>query len=334
MIVSGCGSQAVPSELELYADKVEIIADGLDAVQFSVFQDGEDVTSRASLYVDGGISSSFTFSTASPGTYVFKARLGDITSDPVSVTALDSGSSGGSSFVKQVSLMEFTGAWCTMCPEGYTTMNFLLSTNTVYAENVHVLAFHSDSAGEDALAIDETESLMGFVGVDVFPSFTVDMRQGSAIDGASLRASLDAALYSDPVTCGVAVSSALHDGEALITVRLHSEINSIWRTVVYIVEDKVIYYQKDGTVTHDRYTHRHVVRRMVSSSIHGDRVGDGIVTSGNEAYAEYRVKLDPDWNLENTFVYVLALDRDGVVDNMNCCLLNDGEADYLRNNLL
>lgn len=68
---------AAPDEkpvAELKASKSSIMADGVDEVVFSVFVDGEDVTSVATIaFVDGGKIKGNTFTTTAAGVYAFYA---------------------------------------------------------------------------------------------------------------------------------------------------------------------------------------------------------------------------------------------------------------------
>ena len=54
----------------------------------------------------------------------------------------------------------------------------------------------------------------------------------------------------------------------------------------------------------------------------------GRIAPGAVKSRTYEVSLDAAWNLANTYVYALAIDADGDVNNMQVCLLNGGSADY------
>lgn len=236
-----------------------------------------------------------------------------------------------SQFQRHMALWEFTGAWCANCPSGYTNMNFVLSTNPDFA-NVHPMAFHSNSNDEDDLAVPDTDQIMQAMNVLElgFPSYVVDMALGgSLVEGVNLTDHLYEMKDEYPCFCGVAVTSELNDGMADVKVRLTSELDAVWRVGVYVVEDKVKYYQKDGMKEHDAYTHRHVVRRIVSASYRGDRIGGQLTAAGTEVQAEYDIEVDSEWNLDNTCIYVLAIDSRGYVNNVNFCAI-DGGADYNR----
>lgn len=238
-----------------------------------------------------------------------------------------------SQFQKHIALWEFTGAWCANCPAGYTNMNFILSANSAFTDYVHPMAFHSNTSDTDDLAIEATDKIMMDMNVTSlgFPSYVVDMHYGgSLVEGVNLKEHLYEAMEDNPAYCGVAVSSELTDGNASVVVKIHSEIDAVWRCGVYVVEDKVKYYQKDGMKEHENYTHRHVVREIVSATYRGDRIGNGTAAAGTEVEKTYDVKVDQAWNLENTYIYVIAIDANGYANNLNYCLLNGGVSDYKR----
>ena len=236
-----------------------------------------------------------------------------------------------SQFAKHVAVWEFTGAWCTNCPSGYSTMNFVISRNEVYKETVHLMAFHSNYSGDDDLALPDnlTDKIMVELEVgDGFPSFITDLRtEGGLVDGTAFRQSLVEAIEEYPSHCGVAVFTELAEDKIEVTAKLYSEKASSYRLAVFVVEDRVKYYQKDGTLTHNEYNHRHVVRKIVSATYKGDRLGD--VAAGKEVSKTYSIDVDSAWNLEETYIYVLALDAEGHVNNMNYCKVGEN-ADYNR----
>ena len=320
--------QPVEMEPVLSADKTLVYADGLDKARFTVTYDEEDVTARSKILVDGVTMKGNLFSASAPGKYVFKAVYNGRESNAVTVEAKPV-ESMESRFVKNVAVFEFTGAWCTFCPSGYSNMNFVISRNDEYKETVHIMAFHSGQSGTDALAIPETDRIMSDLGVgDGFPSFITELRtSGGLSDGNAFKASLTEAFEDNPAHCAVALASEINDGKVKVTARLHSELSSSYRIAVFVVEDNVKYYQKDGSMTYDEYNHRHVVRKVVSSSYMGDRLGD--VPAVEVVSKDYEFEADASWKTDNTFIYALAIDYKGYVNNMCICPVN-GNVDFNR----
>ena len=313
----------------LKADKLSIFANGADVITFTVELDGLDVTSKAQIKVDGLAMSGNIFKTSAPGRYAFKAVVDGLESDAVVVEAVTLQISE-SQFVKHVAVWEFTGAWCTFCPSGYSNMNFIISTNTLYKEQVHIMAFHSGSSGVDELGLEETDKIMSDMNVGYgFPSFLTELRTSGGLseNGGPFTASLVEAFDENPAHCGVAVESELASGKVKATVKVHSELTSTYRMALFVVEDNVKYYQKDGSLTHEQYNHRHVVRKVISASYMGDRLGD--IKEGEEGTKTYEFDMDSAWNPDKTYIYALAINFNGHVNNMQICKVGE-TADYNR----
>lgn len=320
--------EVIAIEPILQADKDVITADATECVTLTVTADGEDVTSRSTITVDGLRMNGNTFATVTPGRYAFKAVCDGVESNTISVEAIPQ-DPVESQFVKNVAVFEFTGAWCTFCPSGYSNMNFVISRNDLYRETVHIMAFHSGTSGPDELAIPETDKIMTDMNVGAgFPSFLTELRtSGGLSDGNAFKSSLAEAFEENPSHCGVAVESDVTDGKINVVAKVYSEMTSSYRMAVFVVEDNIKYYQKDGSLTYDEYNHRHVVRSIASASYMGDRLGD--IKAGEQSSKTYEIALDSSWNLDNTYIYALAIDHRGTVNNMCICPVN-GNVDFNR----
>ena len=73
--------------IELYASKTNMIADGIDAVTFTVKQDNNDVTSEAEIYVNGNKINGNIFTTTTAGNYIVYAKKSDLISNEISIYA-------------------------------------------------------------------------------------------------------------------------------------------------------------------------------------------------------------------------------------------------------
>lgn len=144
--------------------------------------------------------------------------------------------------------------------------------------------------------------------------------------------SIEKSLYEMETHCGAALKcTSVDNGNGAINVtadaRMFSEKTMEYRMAVYVVEDKVRGEQIlwNNEVDED-YVHRHVVRKMLSSNIAGDDLGN--VTSGSEVTRKYEFTVDSTWCADNLSVAVLILDQNGNVNNMAICSCLDGEMDY------
>lgn len=313
---------------------------------FTVTYNGVDVTSESEIL--SPLSSlelrDNVFAPVVEGTVTFHAVYDGKTSNSVEVRVINSDVNVESKYDRHVSVIEFTGAWCINCPEGYDKMMGILSKPSLakYRENIHICAFHSNEEGDDDMAIPATRDVFDMVedvtGVGLaYPSFTTDLRNAGVLtaDGISdFQPSLMASFNDYLPHCGVAVSSSVSGGKADVTVKVQSELTSQYRVVVLVVEDGVKGPQKTTIYPDGQsdYNHRHVVRKVAtaySGTFTGEKLtDDGTIPAGQEATKVWNVAVDEAWKLENTEIYALALDKDGYVNNMNVCAIDGGDSGY------
>ncbi len=335
MACSGQVDDTSLPELEVSTDRIELGA----SIEFKVKYNGEDVTELSEIFLNESEQVGSSYIPAATGNLRFSALYEGKKSAVVTVTVTERQKTE-SRFERHVSLIEFTGAWCINCPDGYTKMMGVLSKPSMgkYRDRIHICAFHSNREGEDKLAIDATQDVFNLFEGLAYPSFTTDLREAGILTSAGisvLQPSLEASFEEYPAHCGVALSSRLAaDGNsAEVTVRVTSELTTEYRVVVLVVEDKIKYKQKttDYPEGQEDYIHKHVVRKVVTSygkTFSGEKITDnGIINTGEEESKSWTFGLE-DWKLEDTEIYALVLGPDGYVNNMNVCAIDGGEADY------
>ena len=298
---------AQEADIELLADVETFFADGKSAVTFTVMNGDEEVTSASVIkcITTGQTLQGNTFVTDKDGIYVFNASYGGSVSANVEVTAMFA-----SRFDRKVCVMEFTGQWCSQCPDGAKILNFL--ANEMYPGQVHVLAFHNN----DEFSLPVEQALASAFNVEVYPYYLTDMRDGGELRGNGCSDSVMKSLYETETFCGPSVSCEYDaaSGTVEVTAKVISEKTMEYRIAAYVVEDKVIAEQTLGTGTQQDYVHRHVVRRMLSADWAGDRLGE--IAAGEEGRKTWSFTLDPSWNQQNVTVAVLAIGPDRQVNNM------------------
>lgn len=229
----------------------------------------------------------------------------------------------GTEFVRRVCVMEFTGTWCAQCPDGATILNYLVDRQ--YKDKAFALAFHNN----DVFTIPQEQELQKIFKWSAYPAYVTDMRDMGLLNDGGCDMTIEKSLYDVPTHCGVAVESSYDSetGTVTVNVRLASGKTMNYGLAAYVVEDKVKGPQTlgSGQVQQD-YTHRHVVRKMLSSTVLGDGLGE--VMNGKEAVKTYTFTADGSWNIDNLSVAVLAIDSDGHVNNMAECAADGGKMDY------
>lgn len=237
--------------------------------------------------------------------------------------ALAEPSYDGREFRRHVCVMEFTGAWCAQCPDGATILNYLVDRQ--YKGQVFALAFHND----DEYALPQEQELFKMFNWSGYPAYVTDMRDVGLLNEGGCDNSIETSLNEVPTYCGVAVQSSYDSQTGKVTVKasVQSAQTMNYRIAAYVVEDKVKGEQTLSTGQKDKdYTHRHVVRHMLSSSVRGDGLGE--VAAGKKVSKTYTFEVDGSWNMDNLSVAVLAIDSDGHVNNMAVCAADGGEMDY------
>jgi hypothetical protein len=236
----------------LAADKTELDIANADKAALTVTYNGEDVTSASRISYAVAGNEVFTalegneFIPQQEGEYALYAEYLDMTSAQIKINVRNTAVKAETKFDRHVCVVEFTGAWCINCPEGYSKMMGILSKPSLakYKENIHICAFHSDVEGKDSLAVAQTQDLFKLFDGLAYPSFTTDLRDSGVLtsDGiSSFQPSLTTSFNEYPAHCGVSVSSVLNEDatQAKVTVRLESELTSQYRVVVLVVQNNI-----------------------------------------------------------------------------------------------
>ena len=322
---SGNSDDSEETEVLLNVSKNTLIADGKDVITFTVTHAGVDITADAVIrsVMDGQILDGSTFSTSKVGMYAFEASYGKYVSKLITVIAREAPGTP-SKFVRRICAMEFTGTWCAMCPAGMTRLNYLISSS--YEGIVYMMAFHVNGSPADPMVIDQSSILSNKFGLSAYPSCVVDMRgkMGLSENYDVMRSVFNESLDNYPAYCGVGIQSQ-YDGQATVTVKVKSEKDAEYRLILYAVENGLKYQQNDGGIYRD-YTHNHVVRKLLSASVDGDKLGQ--IAAGMEKRIEYTVIMDEGWKAENISFYALVTDKNGYVNNLAVCKAINGDTDY------
>lgn len=318
------------AEVVLSADRTEIRAGSGQTVRFSVSCDGADVTESALILCVNSpeglqkpevVDVEFTSDVA--GVYEFVAWYRNNTSKQVSVTVSSAEDVEEGRFQRRVCVMEFTGTWCAQCPDGATILNYLISRT--YKDKAYALAFHND----DEYSIPQEQELYNIFGWSGYPAFVTDMRDVGLMNEGGCGPSIEKSLYDSATHCGVRVSSVLDSETGKVSVSAHvfAERSAAYRVAAYVVEDKIKGEQTMSTGSVDKnYTHRHVVRKMLSSTVRGESLGR--LSAGSEVEKSFEFTVGEGWNTANLSVAVLAIDEAGHVNNMAICAADGGTMDY------
>lgn len=321
--------------LELIADKTEISADGFDMVKFTVFLDGEDITSEMGVSVCLSSGSSgmclipfggeITFSTDTPGEYVFTASYREYESPSVKITAVQAGSEGpdvpgkedpeafdpSREIHKNVFFNNFTATWCATCYGKYKSPMAEYLQEKEHADHIVQMDVHvQDEIGDTQLSYE----LMEDVGADgrwetinTLPRIFVDFRR--EFTGVS-----EDWIYcmGFPAVTAIKVQSSYGGGSVSVDVSMGVKDAGDYRIVAALVEDGIVGYQKGYGENGEGYTHNNVLRSISSGGLFG---GENItVAAGEEVQRAFTLGVSENCNVSNLFVVVYSLRyEDGVI---------------------
>lgn len=309
------------------------------ATRSITLSEGIDVTSSAQIRctTTGETLTTNSFTADAEGSYDFIATYNGVISNRVSISVeaqkpdqpVNPGTGEVKNFVRHIAVMEFTGAWCTWCPDGYSLLKLVLETYG-YEERAHIIALHDNTSGDDPMGLPLTSTINNDFGPISFPGFVIDLRDAGEIgsNSAGIRNALKRSDEEYPAHCGVALESSYNSSSRTgkLTAKVYSNTEDTYRITLFILEDNIISPQKSGSVTIDNYAHNHVVRQMLSSSYKGDRVGE--LGVGQQTEVEYDYSIPESYNVDNCSICALVIDNSGTVNNVNICKVVNGSADY------
>lgn len=331
LTLTSCHGRSDDQEVSvvLTPTKTTITADGIDNVEFTVLYGAADVTAEAQIYLASHSEMAWSgrkFATEQVGEYTFQAIYRDQPSEAVTIVATAPEGPIQSRFERHICVMDMTGTWCTFCPEGMTKLLFFAERGQ-WKDIVHIIALHDNKQGDDPMGLSLTNTIMDDLGLVDFPSFLTDLREGGSLttDVSKVVPSFESSLEDFPAHCGVKISSSVAGGVANVEVDLFAESEDQYAVTVLLLEDNIIAPQKDGSVIHEEYSHKHVVRTMLNSNYKGDSLGTLVAESvGSKSYT---YTLDEEWKVEDMSIVALAIDGTGYVNNVASCKLGES-CDY------
>lgn len=313
----------------LEASALTIVADGQQSVTFEVLYGASVVSAEAEIYLtshpDRGFSGT-SFSTTEAGEYIFQAIYRDQSSNQVKITATEPVGPHESRFERHICVMDLTGTWCTFCPDGMTKLNFYVQKKE-WKDITHILAIHDNTQGDDPMGLPLSSKIMADYGNYGYPMFVTDLRDSGSLtnDVGNIVPSLNRSLDEFPAQCDVKFTSSLEGRNLSVDVDLFAELAGSYAVSVFLVEDNIVAPQKDGSITHQEYNHKHVVRALLNNNYKGDSLGT--LAAEQEGAKSYTYTLPEEWKVEDMTIVVLAITPDGYVNNVTAGVLG-GSADY------
>jgi thiol-disulfide isomerase/thioredoxin len=341
----------VDDEIVIRVDKTEIVADGEDAARFRIeFRDrnggNRDVTTEATItetgsgrVIEGGI-----FRTETPGIYTFTALFSGIPATlPIRITALapqtekpdpDPDPVSGD-FYRRVGIVEFTGTWCTYCPDMAAHIS---GVEALYPDRSVVLAVHVNGTSPDPLATPQATALINKFRVVGLPAASIDfgpLLNNTNTNSTDLARRIREIVESGPAECGLAIETSSQGGIATAKVKLRAAQTEEFNIAVALVEDGITGQPQtmpDGSKQSD-YLHNHTLRKFYQDNIEGITVGE--VAAGEQVERDFAFDL-AGYNAANCRFVVFAtsvVEGQAVMVNAAECKLGENmDFQYEKNN--
>lgn len=337
------GPIVVEAPYTLSADKERILADGKDAVTFSItdknghvltpttqiMASGRQVTAGSTFRIisaDGSVvdSKTWAYTGVMDGECQFHAERGAEKSAPVSVTVY--GRSEVEKYYHNVAVFKITGTWCTYCPNMTANLKLL---ETEMPGRLVVLDFHaSSSSASDPFHINETFGVADAFGVVGFPSGVFGLEElAKSYSVADLRSSVTNQV-GKLATCGIKIESSVADGVVTVNATLASATGGEYDLAYAILQDNIAY--TGGTEPSGVYNN--VVRALSSNYMAMDKGTTVSLKAGESHSIEFTAAIgaqDP----ANFRVVVYALvkgESHAVIDNIAACPVG-GSVDFKLN---
>lgn len=282
--------------LKIQSDKSELLADGMDKIQISVYlNEDQEVTSNSSLYINDVRNSKKEFSTTEPGTYKIYATYDGVNSDTLTITANEV--IADEIYERSVLMDDYTATWCGYCP----LMMYYIKEAKAEFKNIIPVAIHND----DQYTFSAANQMMSAYSITGYP--TVIINRDEKWDGNSQILNT---ILNENSHVALAVENT-SDGSNLnttIKVKFGRDFNSYMSLVVLFLQNNVKaaqtnYYNEDsstplyglGNPIPD-YEHNYILRKSLSA-LFGDEIPDNEKISGNIYEKTYQFDVSQ-FNLE------------------------------------
>jgi len=292
LLFTACGEEtATPGygvkipDLVLDFDKSVIQTTGDDFVSFRAFYKGEDISSSAILFLVEGTKytqlSSMSFSTSTPGEYVFQVAYNTAKSDFVNISATSRNipkasvddQAKNTSFVHRAFFNQHTGSECPNCP----FMTYLLKqTLTDDVKDKVVLASVRNYSGEAGFAsVPNPASSWPYLHINFAESYPYN----GSVDNLQAKIKEYA---STPAMAGISANPIYYeDGQIILTVAVKAAEAGEYNVGVWLLQDN--FYKKQtvdnsrlsllGGTWGDEYHTHHNCARVAESEYLGTHIG-------------------------------------------------------------
>lgn len=296
---------AKDTELLVMVDKGGLATDGSEKATFTVTMGGDDFSTDETLKIKDETTGDY-LKRESDGYYryalngadpaYFSAELGEMKS----INQVRVGQKG---FYKKVAILEFTGTWCTYCPNMVIALN---GSEEIFRDRSVIVVVHSN----DKLAIDYgnvlTQNVFKF---NTLPSLSLDIvRNITRVETPAVLASETMRMVDENrAVCGFAVSSVRSGNEVTLKMKLKSDETKEYGISVALLESGITGYPQLSSQGYiNDYVHNHTLRKFHDDNLYG--MDTGIVAAGAEIEKEFTFDITG-FDADNCSFAIFAVDN-------------------------
>lgn len=223
-----------------------------------------------------------------------------------------------STTVRRILMEEYTGHWCSNCPQGAAEMQRLVN---VYGSQIIPVSLHagnttfnaphpgSGSYETDFRTPDGNAYAAQFQPFGLPSGMVSRLNNGTAIAFSQWEAEIISLKDLDPVA-EIEIATTYNSGNREVTIDVQTSwlldggAGTNYKLQVYIIEDHIIDWQLDGSTNVPNYDHRHVFRGAVNTTW-GEAIST--TTQGSIDNKSYTYTLNANWDENNceivAFIY-------------------------------
>ena len=105
--------------------------------------------------------------------------------------------------------------------------------------------------------------------------------------------------------------------------KFFNSLSGEYYTGVYVTEDSIWEFQANynPSIPNGDIYHFHILRDVLSQDVHGKMVANGTISAGEEFVQLHKIKIDPNWDLDNIHINTVVWKKDG--DNFSFVNVNN-----------
>ncbi len=260
--------------------------------------------------------------------FSFLVLMISCTENPPVIPALNGGGGGGNAEgERKVLIEEFTGVQCVNCPDGSAEIQNLIALHgeRLIAVSIHAGFFSSplDESTVDFRTADGDAISDLFGEAQSFPSAVINRKDFGGSGGdihvskASWAGHIQSELEQKP-QLNIELESNYSDADRSLAVKVIvdplKDASEPWYLTVILIENDVINAQLLPTGVQEDYVHKHVFRRLISTTASGVLLGESFVT-GQKLDKTFSITVDEAWK-ENDCYVVAFVHQSGVDYNV------------------